>query len=92
MWEDRIQDGTRHTFGTMTYWYSHDSGTDSEDALTYVKQQLGHYDQKGDTAINHYIKFEDLGVEAIEYFSYFPSDGSIIGSIKNSGLEKSGTD
>jgi len=92
MWEERIQDGTRHTFGTMTYWFHHNAGVDGEDALNYVKQQLGHYDQKGNTAIDHYVTFEDLGSEPQEYFSYFPSDGSMIGSIKKSGLKKSGTD
>ena len=92
MWEERIQDGTRHTFGTMTYWYKHSTGTKGEDALTYVKQQLGHYDQKGDTAINHYVKFDNLGEEPQEYFSYFPDDGFHYGSTKSVRLERSGTD
>ena len=92
MWEERIQDGTRQTFGTMTYWFHHNTVVDGEDALNYVKQQLGHYDQKGNTAIDHYVTFEDLGSEPQEYFSYFPSDGSMIGSIKKSRLKKSGTD
>ena len=76
MWEERIQDGTRHTFGTMTYWFRHGAGQDGEDALNYVKQQLGHYDQKGNTAIDHYVTFEDLGSEPQEYFSYWPEDSA----------------
>ena len=31
MWEERIQDGTRHTFGTMTYWFRHNAGFNGED-------------------------------------------------------------
>ena len=42
--------------------------------MNHVKQQLGHYDQKGNTAIDHYVTFEDLGSEPQEYFSYWPED------------------
>ena len=95
MFDERIQDGSRHLFGCMTYWYERQMGRREEGALIYTQEQLGHYGSKANTAIDHYIDFEDprpLKEQAIGYFSYFPDDEATIGSIKDSGLEKSGTD